>query len=203
MGLRLLKYVAERFDRAIQAAEHQAEKTANKVIEERLAEEQRKLRRMEVIHAGRLAQLEPYAESAPNAVRELEALMKEFSGDRTIAMLLGWLYANRFSDRERDAIRVLTDVIEVVSRSESGSKVDWADMLDNRASYYARLAKKAIAANQETEAAQYTERAASDLDKSCELKPANWKFAIEGDKKAEFRELIGRPAFAKLAERHR
>lgn len=87
--------------------------------------------------------------------------------ERRTAILLGRLY--RQEEQLSKAIEVLSEVVAARQKEGSGSDVDTADILYNRACYLALMA----ATRPEPEKSELMQKAEADLKRSIEISPTN------------------------------
>lgn len=132
-------------------------------------------------------------EAVEDAIKVLEEARSAHRSHRPAAMILGRLYRARNDEAADDllkGIEVLTDALAAKSAEGTGEDKDAADILYNRACYYALLfAKDGNQANKNS--------CLSDLEKSVKLLPKNAQHAKEDSdfdpvKESEkFKSLIG------------
>jgi len=199
IGFRLLKRVAERFDKVMEAAEKKAEQTAERVTEDKLAQEHQKEMQRDLltrsIGQGLIAaggNVRP--SEIDQAIRNLELARKEFPRDRTAIIVLARLYANQRRDLQT-AIETLTHGLDAVQQQQTTQQKDIADILYNRACYYFRLAKQTA---DEGEKARLIELMYTDLDRSFQLSSENIQDAHQD---TDFQDLKTDSRFAKLTKR--
>jgi hypothetical protein len=166
IGFKLLGKIAERVGTWLQIEEEVKRQVERSTSEER--------KRADELVAAVTKAIAAQGEKArpgvvADAVAALERVRIDSPDNRTVAMMLSWLYASKTPKNPQKAIGLLTDTLDSMKARGTEKPEDLADILYNRACYQYRLADLAQGADKE----RLKNLMYKDLEESVKLRPDN------------------------------
>ncbi len=200
LGYRVLRSVAQRVEKQIQEVEARTDRKIQESVarveattEKKIAENAMRAEYFEAVNLGLLVAENRNAPLSANleAISRLEEFVKQAPDDRQASIILSNIYA-KTEDYDK-AIKILTDLINVLETKGPGRKMDVGDALYNRACMLNLMADKHSEDTQRRQ--ELRQKTFEDLESAVQLSPLN-KEQAKSD--TDLKSLAGEDRFKRL-----